>query len=72
MDGQLVAKGGDILLESSQREISAKQIFFRRRSVTAGVWLPDAQIYDDCVRNQVFFFVVTNLRQWVFGSFVGV
>lgn len=28
------------------------------------------QVYDDCVQNQVFYFVVTNLKYWVFGKFV--
>jgi hypothetical protein len=28
------------------------------------------EVYDDCVQNQVYFFVVTNLKQWVFGTFV--
>lgn len=28
------------------------------------------QVYDACVQNQVFFFVVTNLKYWVFGQFV--
>jgi hypothetical protein len=30
----------------------------------------DVQVYDSCVQNQVFYFAVTNLKQWVFGSFV--
>ena len=28
------------------------------------------QVYDDCTQNQVFYFVVTNLKYWVFGKFV--
>ncbi|OXG15964.1 hypothetical protein C361_05410 [Cryptococcus neoformans Tu259-1] len=28
-----------------------------------------AQVYDSCVQNQVYFFAVTNLRYWVFGQF---
>ena len=28
------------------------------------------QVYDSCVQNQVFFFVFTNLKHWVFGQFV--
>jgi hypothetical protein len=28
------------------------------------------EVYDDCFQNQVYFFVVTNLKQWVFGTFV--
>lgn len=27
-------------------------------------------MYDDCVQNNVYYFAVTNLKQWVFGSFV--
>ncbi|KAK4684477.1 hypothetical protein P7C73_g5699, partial [Tremellales sp. Uapishka_1] len=32
--------------------------------------LLQAQTYDDCVQNGVYFFAVTNLKYWVFGSFV--
>ncbi|ORX40581.1 hypothetical protein BD324DRAFT_647505 [Kockovaella imperatae] len=31
--------------------------------------LLQAQVYDSCVQNQVYFFVVTNLKHWVFGHF---
>ncbi|OCF77290.1 hypothetical protein I204_01277 [Kwoniella mangroviensis CBS 8886] len=28
-----------------------------------------AQVYDDCIQNQCYFFAVTNLKYWVFGQF---
>ncbi|WVF72990.1 hypothetical protein IAT40_007808 [Kwoniella sp. CBS 6097] len=31
--------------------------------------LLQAQVYDSCIQNQVFFFAVTNLKYWVFGQF---
>ncbi|WVW86162.1 hypothetical protein I302_108203 [Kwoniella bestiolae CBS 10118] len=31
--------------------------------------LLQAQVYDDCIQNQVHFFAVTNLKYWVFGQF---
>ncbi|WVQ84617.1 hypothetical protein IAT38_006772 [Cryptococcus sp. DSM 104549] len=31
--------------------------------------LLQAQVYDNCVQNGVFFFAVTNLKYWVFGKF---
>ncbi|WRT70220.1 uncharacterized protein IL334_007215 [Kwoniella shivajii] len=31
--------------------------------------LLQAQVYDDCIQNQVYFFAVTNLKYWVFGQF---
>ncbi|WVQ74284.1 hypothetical protein IAR50_003881 [Cryptococcus sp. DSM 104548] len=31
--------------------------------------LLQAQVYDACVQNQVYFFAVTNLKLWVFGQF---
>ncbi|EIW72088.1 hypothetical protein TREMEDRAFT_26434 [Tremella mesenterica DSM 1558] len=31
--------------------------------------LLQAQVYDDCVSNHVFYFAVTNLKYWVFGRF---
>nr|XP_019010336.1 uncharacterized protein I206_04804 [Kwoniella pini CBS 10737]OCF49117.1 hypothetical protein I206_04804 [Kwoniella pini CBS 10737] len=31
--------------------------------------LLQAQVYDDCVQNQCFYFAVTNLKYWVFGQF---
>nr|KIR47393.1 hypothetical protein I312_03154 [Cryptococcus bacillisporus CA1280] len=42
-----------------------------------GMWIGDigqanllqAQVYDSCAQNQVYFFAVTNLRYWVFGQF---
>ncbi|KIR81293.1 hypothetical protein I306_01526 [Cryptococcus gattii EJB2] len=42
-----------------------------------GMWIGDigqanllqAQVYDSCVQNQVYFFAVTNLKYWVFGQF---
>lgn len=32
--------------------------------------LLQAQVYDSCVSNRVLYFVVTNLKFWVFGQFV--
>ena len=32
--------------------------------------LLQAQVYDDCVNNHVFYFAVTNIKYWVFGRFV--
>jgi hypothetical protein len=72
MDVQRVEMVGDTSPENLRREISATLTFFKRRSVLFRASCTDVQIYDDCVRNQVFFFVVTNLRQWVFGSFVSI
>ncbi|WWC64583.1 uncharacterized protein I303_107194 [Kwoniella dejecticola CBS 10117] len=31
--------------------------------------LLQAQVYDDCVQNQCYFFAITNLKYWVFGQF---
>ena len=32
--------------------------------------LLQAQVYDSCVQNGVYFFAVTNTKHWVFGHFV--
>jgi hypothetical protein len=65
--------GGGLYLQRLISVKSARRFFSKLRyafvPVTALI-LADLKVYDECVQNNTFYFAVTNLKQWVFGTFV--
>lgn len=65
--------GGGLYLQRLILVKLARRIFFKLRHafvpLTTSI-LADLKVYDECVQNNTFYFAVTNLKQWVFGTFV--
>lgn len=76
--GGVEERDGGISQERLVWEKLVKPTCYKRRyvhrvakcSLDENPFADSTQVYDDCVQNNVYYFAVTNLKQWVFGSFV--